>query len=174
MSFSSFFLGLLRTPTRTIPERVCDAIRTFSGKCGKPHGLEPLRFSFSRQWKMAEMSWGPQESLAILIYPVQNWRLQMPQEPLSRPQPQYWTTISRRMGARCLSGAGLQIVNLIGRTKVLSATALDENRQIVSDCDSVCDFSWKMIKNDPTAVGKNWPQPPPRGLPLGNSPSAAM
>ena len=26
------------------------------------------------------------------IYPVQNWSLEMPQEPFSRPQPQYWIT----------------------------------------------------------------------------------
>ena len=24
------------------------------------------------------------------IYPVQNWSLEMPEEPFSRPQPQYW------------------------------------------------------------------------------------
>ena len=34
-------LGLLEAPTRNIPEKVCDAIRTFAGKNGKPPVWKP-------------------------------------------------------------------------------------------------------------------------------------
>ena len=44
------FLGLLTAPTRNSPERVCDKIRTFPQKSGKPHGLETPRLSFSQMW----------------------------------------------------------------------------------------------------------------------------
>ena len=42
------FLGLLRAPTRSSPERVRNTIWTFPKKSGKPPGLETPRFSFSQ------------------------------------------------------------------------------------------------------------------------------
>ena len=38
--FFSSFLGLLKAPTRNIPERVRDTTRAFPEKSGKPPGLE--------------------------------------------------------------------------------------------------------------------------------------
>ena len=35
-------------------------------------------------------------------HPVQNWSMEMPQEPSSRPQPQYWNSICGPMRARCM------------------------------------------------------------------------
>ena len=48
------FLGLLRAPTRNIPERVRDTIWTFPEKSGKHPGLETPRFSFS-QFSLANL-----------------------------------------------------------------------------------------------------------------------
>ena len=56
------------------------------------------------------------------IYPVQNWSLEMPQEPFSRPQPQYWIKLLDPMGAWFLSCTGLGSGNLIERAQFHPST----------------------------------------------------
>ena len=51
----------------------------------------------------------------------------MPQEPSSRPQPQYWIKFLNPWDARLLSGVGLGFGTRIGRTQLFLTPALDKN-----------------------------------------------
>ena len=56
-------------------------------------------------------------------YPVQNWSLEMPQAPSSRPLPSYWKNLWIH-GCGLLSNTGLGFGNLIGRAQLIPAPAL--------------------------------------------------
>ena len=62
------------------------------------------------------------------IYPVQNWSLETPQEPSSRPQPQYWIKFLEPWAQAFYPVLGGSFATLIERAQLLPAPALDKNR----------------------------------------------
>ena len=62
------------------------------------------------------------------IYPVQNWSLAMPLEPVSRLPAPVLDKIFGPMGARFLSSTGLGSGNRMVRAQVLSVSVIDKIR----------------------------------------------